>query len=321
MKQLTVLLIALAFIATTVNAHSEEECGKNYCSVNISVSTEKEHYNNSEKITFYNTLSGDNNEFNIEYWIEDDYGSIIKNMANTTNTNKKSFTPNLDYPTNIHIKNKLLYLSCNNTNTVRESEKVIPIYMDKSFDMNISLVSIKNLKRNNYHYFNDTLKINFLAYTGNNSNLTVSASLSNLVGNNTNLAYRYKQYQGYILLTIPYDCSIKTDNYTIRLSAIDIADIENITITNKCIMGPPLNESVSNKYNSNTTNNPDNISESVINSFEPATGSFIYEGSSKKATSIASLIFIIVMFSGGFLLFKNKKSEVITNGFYGKGNN
>ncbi len=54
MKQIILLLIALVFIATTVNAHSEEECGKNYCNVNISISTDKEQYNDNEKITFYN---------------------------------------------------------------------------------------------------------------------------------------------------------------------------------------------------------------------------------------------------------------------------
>ena len=48
-----------------------------------------------------------------------DYGTIIKNKVNTTNLNEKTFTPNLVRTEKLKIKNKLISIDCNNTNSIR----------------------------------------------------------------------------------------------------------------------------------------------------------------------------------------------------------
>src|SRR3989344_6420050 len=103
----------------------------NFCNATLSVNTDKEIYNNKEKILIHNNLSIKGN-FILEYWIENSNGTIIKNKVNTTNLNEKTFTPNLVRTEKLKIKNKLISIDCNNTNSIRESEREIEVFVYKS---------------------------------------------------------------------------------------------------------------------------------------------------------------------------------------------
>jgi len=70
-------------------------------------------YNESEKIS-YKILTNDSGEFVITYWIEDIFGDSIKNKYNTTNTNKRTWTPDCD-DGYVFILKAELYPSCDDS--------------------------------------------------------------------------------------------------------------------------------------------------------------------------------------------------------------
>jgi hypothetical protein len=95
MKIILVLLIII--LIPIVEA---EEC-------QLKLHTNKEIYQNREKIQIYNILDNKTKDFTIEYWIEDAKGSVIKEKTKTKNLNPKQYTPNLNQTTILIIKNKL----------------------------------------------------------------------------------------------------------------------------------------------------------------------------------------------------------------------
>ncbi len=90
---------------------------ENECTVVPTLEVEKEFYNYSETIVFQNKLSNKSFNFIIEYWVEDDLGKVVKAPIQTSNTNKKQFTPRFDAGEIVLLlKNRLVWVSCNNTN-------------------------------------------------------------------------------------------------------------------------------------------------------------------------------------------------------------
>ena len=76
---------------------------------------------------FSHALAPKISPFIIEYWIEDEAGSIIKPRMNTTNLNKKSFTPPKSYKS-IIIKSRIAEIGCSNTNKEGEyAEKKVSL--------------------------------------------------------------------------------------------------------------------------------------------------------------------------------------------------
>jgi len=81
----------------------------NKCNITLSIiiknsSTSSTIYENDASIKFQNKIEKDNRtnltnideEYVIEYWIEDLFGNIVKNKISTTNQDEKSFTPKID---------------------------------------------------------------------------------------------------------------------------------------------------------------------------------------------------------------------------------
>lgn len=82
------------------------------CNVSISIDAKTEE---SGKIEFYNRLSNSSFNYIIEYWVEDSGGNIIKRKTNTTNQNKKTFTPK-NTSNGIIIKARIAKIDCNDIN-------------------------------------------------------------------------------------------------------------------------------------------------------------------------------------------------------------
>jgi len=96
------------------------------CNTSIGVSTSKEIYNHEEKIHFNNTLTNKTLDFQIEYWIEDLFGKIVKNKIITSNLQQKSYTPKFEDKQAVFlIKNELL-TSCQNVGR-NASEKIVVV--------------------------------------------------------------------------------------------------------------------------------------------------------------------------------------------------
>jgi hypothetical protein len=60
-------------------------------------------------------------DFTIEYWIEDFGGEIVKAKRNTTNTGKKTYTPNVEITSIYVVKGKLYY----NEEIIENSTKIV----------------------------------------------------------------------------------------------------------------------------------------------------------------------------------------------------
>ena len=85
------------------------------CNISISIDTEKQIYDNNEKIEFYNLLSNESFPYELTYWVEDLFGDIVKNKVVTTNTNKKTYTPDIeDNEKVLFIKSQINNIACNN---------------------------------------------------------------------------------------------------------------------------------------------------------------------------------------------------------------
>jgi hypothetical protein len=105
------------------------------CQINLSIelANEQQYYDQGTKIFFYNNMSvagiNDKISYNIEYWIDDLSGNILKNKVMTNNLNQKSYTPKIDETDKILIiKNRLVNASCNISNeSILEYSKIILI--------------------------------------------------------------------------------------------------------------------------------------------------------------------------------------------------
>ncbi len=104
------IVALLMFVLAMPFAYSEE------CDISISIDSNKEIFDNGEKIEFHNKLSDESFDYIIEYWIEDINGSIVKRKMNTTNHLKKFFTPK-NRGADIVIKARIAYVGCDETNS------------------------------------------------------------------------------------------------------------------------------------------------------------------------------------------------------------
>jgi len=102
------------------------------CFIKLNLSTDKEVYYDNEKVKIKNIISNKSFPFIIEYWVEDLFGEEVKKRYNTTNTNQKTYTPMINEKDRVFIvKNRLVFVGCNNTNTHVENEKMIVIKKEK----------------------------------------------------------------------------------------------------------------------------------------------------------------------------------------------
>lgn len=121
------------------------------CNITINISSDKQLYNDSEQIKFYNKLNNNTFPFVIEYWIEDLFGIIIKEKQNTSNQNQKTYSPDIDEKDRVFIlKNQLVNVGCNNINEITESirEIIITSNFERSGPANESNIVINNIKLN-----------------------------------------------------------------------------------------------------------------------------------------------------------------------------
>ena len=84
------------------------------CNISIDITTSKPLYSN-ETIDFRFKLSDKTSDYKIEYWVEDSLGEIVKSKRNTTNLNKKSFTPKLSGINIFKIRARFVELDCINS--------------------------------------------------------------------------------------------------------------------------------------------------------------------------------------------------------------
>ncbi len=103
------------------------------CSIELNLSTDKDLYINKEKVKIKNIINNKSFPFIIEYWVEDLFGEEVKKRYNTSNTNQKTYTPKISEKDRVFlVKNRLVFVACNNSNTELENEKMIIIMKEKA---------------------------------------------------------------------------------------------------------------------------------------------------------------------------------------------
>ena len=92
----------------------------NICDIALNIETEKAILENKEKIKYKHRLSNlaDTKKYNytIEYWIEDIFNASIKEKRNTTNVNKKQWTPSIKAKLSVAFLKAVVHPGCNDTN-------------------------------------------------------------------------------------------------------------------------------------------------------------------------------------------------------------
>ena len=87
------------------------------CDISLTIETEKLVYENGEKIGFRNILSNESFNYRIEYWVEDLFGEVFKKRYETSNLNKKSYTPKIETKVEVlKVIANISYLACNDSN-------------------------------------------------------------------------------------------------------------------------------------------------------------------------------------------------------------
>src|SRR3989344_2054030 len=276
----------------------------NFCNATISIATDKNIYNNKEKITILNNLSV-KGDYIIEYWVENSNGTIIKDKLNTTNLNAKSFTPNLKDSDKLKIKNRLASIDCNNTNTIIESEKEIEVYVYKSSEPFLEIINIY-LGSDNSIELNESMKVKFNAYTGNFTSL-LSIEIINITSQTTHLLSKeYTEFNFTDYLQIPNDCSIQTNNYTLKLEAFNKQLFHNISIINAC--------KEENKTSIALTNSIPFESESNINLIgSTITGEAVYKSSSEKTSELSMYLLIAIGIMASMYIVPKMSKDGISN--------
>ncbi len=168
------LLFFLVFFVLASLAYASD------CDISIEIFTKKSMYSN-ESIDFRFKLSNKTTDYKIEYWVEDSFGNIVKNKRNTTNLNKKSFTPKSTGLSAFTIKARLIEPYCRNIseNIVffigkQEEERCCACETKKGIEYSIieqqkeispgKKSKIYNKARNNTYYSHFTVNIYLLFY-------------------------------------------------------------------------------------------------------------------------------------------------------------
>lgn len=103
------------------------------CFIEPNISTDKEFYLDKEKVKIKNIINNKSFPFIIEYWVEDLFGEEVKKRYNTSNTNQKTWTPNIMEKDRVFlVKNRVAFVACNNSNPQLENEKMIIVMKEKA---------------------------------------------------------------------------------------------------------------------------------------------------------------------------------------------
>ncbi len=305
---LILLIIPLAYTERIVEVCYNQTISdvENECKINLSIETDKNYYNNKEKISFYNNLTPKNNNFIIEYWIENSTGSIIKEKLNTTNLNQKSFTPYLKSSDTLKIKNKLIQIDCNNTSNITYSEKEVFVYVYKDSKPFFEIIEIY-LNKNKTVKLNESIKTKINIYTGNLSNQTLEIKIENVTSQLESLSSPYQKYNLTLYTKIPDNCSIASGQYILKYLAFNKEIIEGIYLLNNCKEINPVTTMPETPTNTTQELEDNYFPENNINLTEaPITGNVVYESSSIKSRKIVIYLIAGIIIMALIYLVPNK---------------
>lgn len=213
------------------------------CNISLNISTDKEIYTEGEQVKFYNNLNDESFPFIIEYWIEDFFGNFYKNKYNSTNTNQKTWTTDIDEEDRVLFIKSRVYPNCNDTNlTDNLAEKMFIVKANEtnSAESNNAYGKDSNLEivdADEKAQFGDLLNIKIDAYRGDTSKYSISLYVekgSKKASEITkfHLDDKYSSYDGQLPVQLKPNCDLKLENgdYHIILEGLDKEDEKTIEI-------------------------------------------------------------------------------------------
>jgi len=145
------------------------------CNISLDIGTGKTLYFD-EPTVFYLNLNNETFPFIIEYWVEDLFGNVVKNTINTTNTNKKSFSPKLDEPDKAFlIKSRIAFIACNDSNKDDNyAEMLFVVKGEEPANQSKIEISELYLNKDNAIEFGETLRVEISIYKGDSTKNVIS---------------------------------------------------------------------------------------------------------------------------------------------------
>jgi len=219
-------LVCGQIISSTVNDQNKEDdisC-KNIsvintldipCNVSLNIGTWKSIYFD-EPTVFYLNLNNETFPFVIEYWVEDLFGNVVKNPINTTNTNKKSFSPKLDEPDKAFmIKSRIAFIACNDSNKEDNyAEMLFVVKGEEPAKESKIEISELYLNKDNAIEFGKTLKVKLSIYKGDSTKNVISVWVedqkANKISTETSKITAEKRFSESIL-TVPVQLKLNCD--------------------------------------------------------------------------------------------------------------
>jgi len=186
------------------------------CNVSLNIGTWKNIYFN-EPTVFYLNLNNESFPFAIEYWVEDLFGNIIKKPINTTNTNKKSFSPRFDEPDKAFlIKANIVFVACNDSNKEDNyAERLFVVKGEEPEKKSKIEIAELYLNKDNEIEFGKTLKAKLNIYKGDSTKNVISVWVEDKKGKKisteTSKITITKKFSDN-LLTIPVQLKLNCDS-------------------------------------------------------------------------------------------------------------
>ena len=208
--------------------------------LDIGIENEKEFYDNGDKLEFYNNLNNESFPYQIEYYIEDLFGNTVKDRINTSNTNKKSYTFDLDEKDAIYyLKSRLNFIGCNDTNPSNNHD-YSKLLVKGNQPQNNSDISIEKVYTgtDNSVKFGQTVRVRVKIYKADTTKTSVKMYLlgdDNIKYSKvtyTNFYDEFKQYEQTIPLQLKPNCNEKYDdgNYRIMIEGLDEEDSDWVEV-------------------------------------------------------------------------------------------
>ncbi|MBW2986938.1 lamin tail domain-containing protein [Candidatus Woesearchaeota archaeon] len=152
------------------------------CDVSLDISLDKLIFQNNEKVKFKPIIFNDSLttageitdiDYEIDYFIEDANNNVIRSLRTTTNTNTKTFTPDIDEMDKVFFINMQIRPECNDTNLDNNfAIKSFYVIKNTSLIPNIEIKKV-NLGTDNKVKFGETAKATVSITRGNSSKKTV----------------------------------------------------------------------------------------------------------------------------------------------------
>ncbi|MFC1753145.1 hypothetical protein ACFL96_07085 [Thermoproteota archaeon] len=220
----------------TINNTTNQTTG---CSMFFSVNTDKNLYNNSEKVKIDFGLEENIEDFIIEYWAEDLAGNIAKAKYNTTNKNQKSWTPNIDEADKSFYVKANLYADCEQQDILLNSKKLITVQGEAKSDESSIVIRDVYIGDDETIEFGKPLRIKLDIYKGDESSSTVEIWIEDLDSSEKvsdvsklTLYEKFREYEITLPIQIKNNCNKKYSDgsYTLIVEGLNITEKREVSI-------------------------------------------------------------------------------------------